>query len=270
RKERQKEEGGGKMKGGKPGQSYGQQRRAGGSGEGGSQTERYLKRYLEIFREQSFGIVSMYKSIFPGNLPGTTSSSSSSSTTTATAPATNTAPSNPGNEKSAPNDTSSGPQEAEDQWPDPLHPLPSPLSSFSLHLVSLLKETLHLYLPNLTEKSSRESLLTQVLYCASSLGRLGADFGMVVAEILGEEGGEGDEDGDEEVEDGDEGGDEGQKEEQEEEEWIQIMKKHRIQASRLEVLARGVGGGGGSARKASGVGVESPPPSASPSEAVAG
>ncbi|KAI7085008.1 Dor1-domain-containing protein [Hortaea werneckii] len=259
RKERQKEQGGGKMKGGKPGQSYGQQRRAGGSGEGGSQTERYLKRYLEIFREQSFGIVSMYKSIFPGNLPETASSSSSTTAKTTTA-ATTDAPSKPTSEKSAPNDTSSGPQEAEEQWTDPLHPLPSPLSSFSLHLVSLLKETLHLYLPNLTEKSSRESLLTQVLYCASSLGRLGADFRMVVAEILGEEGEEGDEG--EGVEDGDEGEDE--------EEWIQIMKKHRIQASRLEVLARGVGGGGGSARKASGVGVESPPPSASPSEAVAG
>ncbi|KAI7459269.1 Dor1-domain-containing protein [Hortaea werneckii] len=265
RKERQKEEVGGKMKDGKPGQSYRQQR-GGGSGEGGNQTERYLKRYLEIFREQSFGIVSMYKSIFPGNLPGTTSSSSS--TTTTAAAATTIAPSNPGDEKSIPNDAASQHQKAEKQWTDPLHPLPSPLSSFSLHLVSLLKETLHVYLPNLTEKASRESLLTQVLYCASSLGRLGADFGMVVAEILGEEGEEGDEDEDEEVEAGEEGGDEGQKEE--EEEWIQIMKKHRIQASRLEVLARGVGGGGGSARKASGVGVESPPPSASPSEAVAG
>ena len=33
--------------------------------EGGQQTERYLKRYIEIFREQSFAIVSMYRSIFP-------------------------------------------------------------------------------------------------------------------------------------------------------------------------------------------------------------
>ncbi|KAI7463052.1 Dor1-domain-containing protein [Hortaea werneckii] len=253
RKQRQQEEGSARTKGGKPGQSYGQQRGAGGSGEGGSQTERYLKRYLEIFREQSFGIVSMYKSIFPGNLPGPSSSST----------ATITSPSKPSNEKPTPNATASQPQEAGEQWTDPLHPLPSPLSSFSLHLTSLLKETLHLYLPNLTEKSSRESLLTQVLYCASSLGRLGADFGMVVAEILGEEGEEEDED----VEDGEEEGEEGQ--EEDEEEWIQIMRKHRIQASRLEVLARGVGSGGGGARKASGVGVESPP-SASPSEAVAG
>ncbi|KAI7260158.1 hypothetical protein KC345_g10138 [Hortaea werneckii] len=261
RKQRQKEEGTARTKGGKPGQSYGQQRGAGGSGEGGSQTERYLKRYLEIFREQSFGIVSMYKSIFPGNLPGTTSS-----TATTKAAATITTPSKPGNEELAPNDTAPQPQEVGEQWTDPLHPLPSPLSSLSLHLTSLLKETLSLYLPNLTEKSSRESLLTQVLYCASSLGRLGADFGMVIAEILGSE--EENEGEDEEVEDGKEGGKEGQGEE-EEEEWIQIMRKHRIQASRLEVLARGVGSGGGGARKASGVGVESSP-AASPSEAVAG
>ncbi|KAI7240482.1 hypothetical protein KC330_g1228 [Hortaea werneckii] len=287
RKQRQKEEGGAGTRGGKSGgkqsssssQSYTQPR--GGSGEGGSQTERYLKRYLEIFREQSFGVVSMYKSIFPGNLPGTTSSSSST-TTKPTAP-TNTAPSKPplntNHKNPNPDDPSSPNPDAEEYGTDPLHPLPSPLSSFSLHLVSLLKETLHLYLPNLTEKSSRESLLTQVLYCASSLGRLGADFGMVVAEVLESEGGEWE--GDEEVEevgdvgkrDGDEGGDEEgegeEDEEEDEEEWIQIMRKHRIQASRLEVLARGVGGGGG-ARKASGVGVESPPPSASPSEAVAG
>jgi hypothetical protein len=34
----------------------------------------------------------------------------------------------------------------------------------------------------------------------------------------------------------------------EEPEWAQVMKKHRVQASRLEVLARGVGSG---ARKGS-------------------
>jgi hypothetical protein len=30
----------------------------------GQQTDRYLKRYIEIFREQSFAIVSLYKNIF--------------------------------------------------------------------------------------------------------------------------------------------------------------------------------------------------------------
>jgi hypothetical protein len=37
-------------------------------------------------------------------------------------------------------------------------------------------------------------------------------------------------------------------------EWVKVMKKHRVQASRLEILARGVGGG----RKASGGDVLSP------------
>ncbi|KAJ5499591.1 Dor1-like protein [Penicillium expansum] len=47
------------------------QRRLGGrdksdtaSWSGGQQTDRYLKRYIEIFREQSFAIVSLYKNIF--------------------------------------------------------------------------------------------------------------------------------------------------------------------------------------------------------------
>ncbi|KAL1585110.1 hypothetical protein WHR41_06433 [Cladosporium halotolerans] len=157
----------------------------------GTQTERYLKRYLELFREQSFAILSMYRSVFPPD-------SSSPQT-----PTTNQ---------------------------DPLLPLPPPVSSFALHLVSLLQDTLRAYLPNIPDKPARESLLTQVLYCAGSLGRLGADFGLMIA-VLEEEG------------EGAAAGGEGA-----EPEWVQVVRKHRVQASRLEVLARGVGSGG--ARKA--------------------
>ncbi|KAK4541975.1 hypothetical protein LTR36_007175 [Oleoguttula mirabilis] len=163
----------------------------------GSQSERYLKRYVEIFREQSFAIVSMYKSVFPAGVPTPEVSV----------------------EASLSNDN------------DQLLPLPSPLSSFALHLVELLTATLRAYMPNVTDKQVRESLLTQVLYCAGSLGRLGADFGMMIAlleeELMDEDGAADETDG--------------------EPEWVQVMKKHRIQASRLEVLARGVGSG----RKAS-------------------
>ena len=107
---------------------------------------------------------------------------------------------------------------------DALLPLPMPVASFTSHLADMLFSTLHQYLPNITDKSSRESLLTQVLYCAGSLGRLGADFGMVIALL----------------------GDEVTPEEEEaadvtEPEWATVMKKHRVQAGRLEVLARGVG-----------------------------
>ncbi|KAF2169304.1 hypothetical protein M409DRAFT_52562 [Zasmidium cellare ATCC 36951] len=160
----------------------------------GTQSERYLKRYIEIFREQSFAILSMYKSIFPGNLPE---------------PDPSTA------------EESHKPQ----QIHDPLLPLPSPVSSFTLHLVDMLEKTLREYLPNVGDESARESLLTQVLYCGSSLGRLGAEFGMVVALL--------EEDMAEEVDLAED--------EEKEPEWVAVMKKHRVQASRLEVLARGVG-----------------------------
>ncbi|KAF2502719.1 Dor1-domain-containing protein [Lophium mytilinum] len=170
---------------------------------GGQQTERYLKRYIEIFREQSFAIISMYKSIFPAALPPPGSIAE------------------PDEQKSKAPSTSvpAGEKLPED---DTLQPLPSALATFPLHLVDLLFETLKKYLPNVQDRSSRDSLFTQVLYCAGSLGRLGGDFGMMLA-LLEEEMNEGPED------------------EEEEEEWVEVMKKHRIQASRLELLASGVG-----------------------------
>lgn len=170
----------------------------------GSQSERYLKRYIEIFREQSFSVVSMYKSIFPSSLPTADLDAAGETDETANA-------------------------------------LPPHLSSFTLHLTDLLTATLREYLPNITDKSARESLLTQVLYCAGSLGRLGADFGMMVAlleedvkDAIAEVGGGAIGDGERDVE--------GLPE------WEVVMKKHRVQASRLEVLSRDVGKG----RKASG------------------
>jgi len=166
---------------------------------GGQQTERYLKRYIEIFREQSFAIISMYKSIFSspntglqnGDGVGANLSSLQLKTT-------------------VPNGIGEGVH-------DPLRPLPSTLSTFPLHLVDLLMETLKRYLPNVKDHGSRESLLTQVLYCAGSLGRLSGDFSMVLAFL----------------DDTDESDDEQQ-------EWIEVTKKHRELAGRLELLASGV------------------------------
>jgi hypothetical protein len=142
--------------------------------DGGQQTERYLKRYIEIFREQSFAIVSMYRSIFP---PGT-------------------------------GEKRDGDEE--------LGQLPSALATFPMKLVGMLEETLRTYLPNVRDKSSRDSLLTQVLYCAGSLGRLGGDFSLILAFLN---------------EDGDEEGDE-----DESEEWVEVIRKHRVLAGRLELM----------------------------------
>ncbi|KAI1489034.1 Dor1-like family-domain-containing protein [Biscogniauxia mediterranea] len=148
-----------------------QQHPVGGAWSGGQQTERYLKRYIEIFREQSFAIISMFRSIFP----------------TPTL-----------------KETSGG----DDQ--DPLQPVTSAISTFPFHLISMLVETLRTYLPNVRDQASRDSLLTQVLYCAGSLGRLGGDFGILLASI-------------------DVGHDA-------EDEWVEVVRRHRLMAGRLESI----------------------------------
>ncbi|KAM6538652.1 hypothetical protein FALCPG4_000517 [Fusarium falciforme] len=137
------------------------QDKAASSWSGGQQTERYLKRFIEIFREHSFSIVSVFKSISSSFAP----------------PAEHDA--------------------------DPLRLLPSPMATFPLHLVEMLVETLRIYLPTVKDQTSRESILTQVLYCAGSLGRLGADFGMLLASIGVDE-------------------------------WVELVKRHRLLAGRLE------------------------------------
>ncbi|KAF2133766.1 Dor1-like family protein-like protein [Dothidotthia symphoricarpi CBS 119687] len=164
----------------------------------GQQTEKYLKKYLEVFREQSFAIISMYKSIFPSALPAP----GSEETASAVKPATTA---------------------------NPLQPIPSALATFPLHLVEILFDILRTYLPNVQDRSARDSLLTQVLYCAGSLGRLGGDFSMMIAVL--EEDLRADLEGD------------STEEREIEEEWVEVMKKHRVQASRLELLASGVGAG---------------------------
>lgn len=152
----------------------------------GQQTDRYLKRYIEIFREQSFAIVSLYKNIF--------SSEQSDSD-----PAT---PGLRGVDSARSQSTHSD---------DSLQKIPSALATFPMHLVQLLTDTMRTYLPNVRDRSSRESLLTQLLYCAASLGRLGGDFGMILTELG---------DGDEDIT----------------LEWEDVTRKHRALAGRLEQL----------------------------------
>ncbi|KAF7714191.1 Conserved oligomeric Golgi complex subunit 8 family protein [Penicillium ucsense] len=154
---------------------------------GGQQTDRYLKRYIEIFREQSFAIISLYKNIFN--------------------------PEQSDVESGVPNIRSLEISKNSNQTPrpdDPLQKLPSALATFPMHLVQLLTDTVRTYLPNVRDRSSRESLLTQLLYCAASLGRLGGDFGMILTEL----------DEDEDIA----------------YEWEDVMRKHRALAGRLEQL----------------------------------
>ena len=241
----------------------------------GQHTERYLKKYIEIFREHSFSIVSMHKSIFPAELAVVPSVDSIQNSSKKDRKKNENDDKSKGsgedfNDEDTNDDSGndSGNDSDDDDDQDPFLPVPSPLATFVLHLSSLLSETLTRYLPNVRDKAARDSLLTQVLYCAGSLGRLGSDFGMMIA-LLDEEGGSTDEGSTEEgmnVENGGHvKGDEVQEEQEREEEedggdkeepnepWAEVMKRQRMQASRLELLASGVSGGtssGGDSRMA--------------------
>lgn len=139
-----------------------------GSWLGGHQTERFLKRYIEIYREQSFAIVSLYKNIFtPERSDGN-----------GTSEIAYTSSLNAGNLK-----TKAPPKRTTARPGDSFQNLPPAIATFPMHLVELLSDTLRTYLPNVQDKSSRESLLTQVLYCAASLGRLGGNFSMILTEL---------------------------------------------------------------------------------------
>jgi hypothetical protein len=152
----------------------------------GQQTERYLKRYIEIFREQSFATVSMYRNVFP-------------------------------------------PSESTEASSSVLLPLPSALASFSLHLAEMLMETLEAYLPNISDATSRESLLMQVLYAAGSLGRLGADFTMMISTLF--------DDGDEIADEEAPGSPEEVPDKDHGPEWVRVIQKHRVQSARLNALS---------------------------------
>ncbi|PSK41829.1 hypothetical protein B9Z65_9215 [Elsinoe australis] len=171
----------------------------------GVQSERYLKRFIEIFREQSFAIVSMYKSIFPTALP---------------VPGTNVKDQADSNNGLKDGPTSGASTGTEASMTDDRA---SALAGFVPELIDMISDDLRRYLPNVSDRSSRDSLLSQVLFCAGSLGRLGADFGLMLA-LLEEDLGS-------------------QRSSSEDPEWVDVMKKHRVQASRLEVLASGVGTG---------------------------
>lgn len=173
----------------------------------GTHTERYLKRYIEIFREQSFNTISMYRNIFPSISESETHTNSPKG----------------------------------DIGIDLLI-LPSALQQFPMHLIDIFMETLQTYLPNITEPAARESLLMQVLYAANSLGRLGADFSVMISLL---------DSGHEvpsvtQIEEAAEVTDTGHEPEVEEQgtaeaepEWARIIKKHRVQAARLDALAAG-------------------------------
>jgi hypothetical protein len=88
---------------------------------------------------------------------------------------------------------------------------PPALATLPLQLYDMLYETLHRFVPVLQGQSSYEAIYTQVLYCAGSLGRLGCDFSMLLADMASSD-------------DSDVGM----------AEWVNAIKRHRLLAGRLE------------------------------------
>lgn len=116
-----------------------------GSDSSGQYSEQYLKRYIEIFREQSFSMISMLRNVFPST----------------------------GDNVSITCDN--------DYHCKLLHPVMSPASFFPLRLIDMLIETLTTFLGNVKNQHSHDGLITQVMYCSASLGKLGSEFSVVLA-----------------------------------------------------------------------------------------
>jgi hypothetical protein len=115
---------------------------------------KYLKQYFELMREHLFAIFTQYRSIFSEDYDL--------------------------DMKGKPDDR--------DQFPGNLSPeaeilfTRNVLPSFALNISDHIHQTLQKNLPSIPyeDRQTRQSLLTQLLYCAQSLARVGCDFTDVV------------------------------------------------------------------------------------------
>lgn len=114
---------------------------------------RYLKQYLELMREHLFAIFTQYRSIFGEDYNVEV-----------------------GLKTNGEENTSKYSAEAEVLFSQ--HVLPS----FALNVTKHIEETLKSHLASipLDDRQTRQSLLTQLLYCGQSLARVGCDFTDVV------------------------------------------------------------------------------------------
>jgi len=114
---------------------------------------RYLKQYFELMREHLFAIFTQYRSVFSEDYDF-----------------------NSLHEKT--DDQGIGNLSSHEEILFNQNVLPS----FALHITNHINETLQTYLPAIPyeDRQTRQSLLTQLLYCAQSLARVGCDFTDVV------------------------------------------------------------------------------------------
>ena len=106
------------------------------------QPDRYVKKYVETFREQVFAIITQYNSVF------------------------------------ATNEDAEGTQSAFST-----NLLPHFSQRVVVHLVNTVKE----FIPRIPSQSTRNTLLTQLLYTSQSMARVGCDFISLVIGTFGSE-----------------------------------------------------------------------------------
>ncbi|KAJ8097587.1 oligomeric Golgi complex subunit 8 [Lipomyces tetrasporus] len=124
--------------------------------------EKYLKRYIELFREFVFAAIIGFRSIFPKEGAKQLLNDGSS------ALATQLATTKDGSE----NQESTSVVDAGDQL----------LSSFIYHTAMDLKRTVMDMLPLIPDKSSYAALYLQVIYSSQSLARVGGEFWGIMAD----------------------------------------------------------------------------------------
>jgi hypothetical protein len=100
----------------------------------------YIKQYIDVIREQVFEITTQYSSMFSDKLYGSADNAASQTSTTEllTAGAT--------------------------------------LSDYVTYILEEMRRTIEEHLVNIKDISQLSSLLTQLMYCGMSLGRVGLDF----------------------------------------------------------------------------------------------
>ncbi|KAF0452904.1 Dor1-domain-containing protein [Gigaspora margarita] len=127
----------------------------------------YLKKYIDIFRENFFDIVTQYRAIFSdegGGLPSTPIYSP------LIMPPTPSLSSSPWISSSLtdPNSTNFLGRRT--------MTAATAISDYTIHILGQLTSVLAEFTPLISDTSSLSSILTQLMYCGMSLGRVGVDF----------------------------------------------------------------------------------------------
>ncbi|CAG8629119.1 12995_t:CDS:1 [Cetraspora pellucida] len=123
----------------------------------------YLKKYIDIFRENFFDIVTQYRAIFSDEGGALASTPIYSSFMMPPTPSSSWISSSPSdiNANSLGRRTMTA---------------ATAISDYTIHILGQLTSVLAEFTPLISDTSSLSSILTQLMYCGMSLGRVGIDF----------------------------------------------------------------------------------------------